>query len=440
MRVVALSLTLLLMAFIQQKDAFALTIILIFALAIAQVVALIKYIERIHVEIHDFFESIKNNDLSEPELKGVSDSYVGYLRNQFGMALQKLRRSRMARDERHHYLTTIMQHVGIGLITFDEEGNIEIMNIAAKRLLKTDHTRNIEELRVISDQLVDSFRTLKTGGRSLIRVETEDEIRQLSVYVIELSMGEANFKLISLQNIQSELEENEMEAWQKLVRVLTHEIMNSVTPISSLATTVESDLVHYLDCGKPICEISQEDLNDIHLAVHTIQRRSEGLIRFVSDFRNLTHTPEPKFEFTEVAGLFDHVRVLFKHEMEVNQIKFTIDVQPENLTIALDPELIQQVLINLLKNAIQAFDEKTDKSIALKAWQDEKGTSWFVVRDNGVGIDEEAQSKIFIPFFTTKKNGSGIGLSLSRQIMRRHNGMISVRSKPNEGTEFVMRF
>ena len=249
-----------------------------------------------------------------------------------------------------------------------------------------------------------------------------------------------NFKLISLQNIRTELEEKEMEAWQKLVRVLTHEIMNSVTPISSLATTVEGELVSHLDNNIGECTMNKEDLEDIHLAVQTIQRRSEGLIRFVNDFRSLTHTPEPKFQMVSVNEMFDQLKILLKHEFEENKIHFTIFVEPTNLTISIDPELIQQVLINLIKNAVQALNEQEDRQIELRAFQDEKNNTLFILKDNGPGIDEEAQTKIFIPFFTTKKTGSGIGLSLSRQIMRQHNGSISVRSKTNLGTEFILRF
>jgi two-component system, NtrC family, nitrogen regulation sensor histidine kinase NtrY len=281
---------------------------------------------------------------------------------------------------------------------------------------------------------------LRTGGRSLITLEIGGDERQLSVYAIELTLGNENFKLISLQNIRSELEEKEMEAWQKLVRVLTHEIMNSVTPISSLANTVEGEIVSYLDKSNEKPDISKDDLEDIHLAVQTIQRRSDGLIRFVNDFRSLTHTPMPQFQMVSVRELFEHVSILMKHDLEINQIRFIVNVKPQNLALTVDPELIQQVLINLLKNAIQALEERENKIIELLAYQDEKNNTLFIVKDNGPGIDEEAQSKIFIPFFTTKKTGSGIGLSLSRQIMRQHNASISVKSKNDEGTEFILRF
>jgi two-component system nitrogen regulation sensor histidine kinase NtrY len=314
------------------------------------------------------------------------------------------------------------------------------MNIAAKRLLKIENIKNISTLNTISEELVKCFWELKTGGRSLINVEIGGDERQLSVYVIELNLGDENFKLISLQNIRSELEEKEMEAWQKLVRVLTHEIMNSVTPISSLANTVEGEIVGYLDYNENQPNIKKEDLEDIHLAVQTIQRRSDGLIRFVNDFRSLTHTPEPKIQMVSVMELFNQISILLKHEVETNHIKFIVNVNPQNLALSIDPELIQQVLINLIKNAVQALEERENKIIELLAYQDEKNNTLFILKDNGPGIEEEAQTKIFIPFFTTKKSGSGIGLSLSRQIMRQHNASLSVKSKLDEGTEFILRF
>lgn len=439
-RITAIALTLFLLFQLVSSDAFSLTIILVLTLVIVQVVALIKFIDKTNQDIVDFFEAIKNNDFSMPRQKSGKDAYSNYLNEQFEMVIKKLKKSKLAKDERQQYLTTIVQHVGIGLITFNEKGHIQIMNIAAKRLLKVENIKNINELKSISEELVKCFWELKTGGRSLITIETGGDERQLSVYAIELTLGNENFKLISLQNIRSELEEKEMEAWQKLVRVLTHEIMNSVTPISSLANTVEGELIGYLDYSEEKPNISKNDLEDIHLAVQTIQRRSDGLIRFVNDFRSLTHTPEPKFQIVSVMQLFDQISVLLKHEIETNQIKFIINVKPQNLALSIDPELIQQVLINLIKNAVQALEERENKIIELLAYQDEKNNTLFVLKDNGPGIDEEAQTKIFIPFFTTKKSGSGIGLSLSRQIMRQHNGSISVKSKVDEGTEFTLRF
>jgi len=230
----------------------------------------------------------------------------------------------------------------------------------------------------------------------------------------------------------------EMEAWQNLVRVLTHEIMNSVTPISSLASTIEEELKTKEIDNQLI--LKEEDKDDVLTAINTIQRRSEGLIRFVRDFRNLTHIPTPNFETLQVIDLIEGINTLLSKELLTNKIAYSSSVTPNNITIEADKALIEQVLINLLKNAIQAFDEETNRLINVNAFKDDKGRVVVSVKDNGSGIDEEALDRIFVPFFSTKKTGSGIGLSLSRQIMRKHKGSLTVISKSDEGTEFMMRF
>jgi nitrogen fixation/metabolism regulation signal transduction histidine kinase len=353
---------------------------------------------------------------------------------------QKLADLRNEKDAQSQYLKTIVQHLGIGLMTFDKSGDVQIINTTAKKLLKVKHLKNIAGLNKLSEPLVKSFESLKTGGQDLIKIQHEGYTYQLSVYAIELTLKGEPFKLITLQNIQSELEEKEMEAWQNLIRVLTHEIMNSVTPISSLAATVDGDLKNNIEENKDRYEIEKDDLDDIHRAIQTIQRRSEGLIRFVSDFRNLTRIPIPQKKEVKVKEIFQRVLTLLKHDLDQFSINVVTSVRPAELSIRVDPELIEQVMINIVKNAIQALSEKTDKQIKLSARIDNKNNVTIRIKDNGSGIDEEALSKIFIPFFTTKKNGSGIGLSLSKQIMRQHKGAIKVVSNLDEGTEFSLRF
>jgi nitrogen fixation/metabolism regulation signal transduction histidine kinase len=352
----------------------------------------------------------------------------------------KLRSARREKDSEFLFFKNIVMHVGIGLIIFKEDGKIEIFNSAARRLLKLNRAENIDDLKEVSEPLVGVFKKLKTGGRELFRLKIGDDIVQLSVYAIELTLRGENVKLVSLQNIQSELEEKEMEAWQNLVRVLTHEIMNSVTPISSLAGIVEEELQQHmaLQQGAPL---SQEQLQDIHLSLQTISKRSEGLIHFVKEFRSLTSIPKPKIGVIQVKSLLEELCMLHRKELMEKAIRLDISVYPEDLTLSADKNMIEQVVINLLKNAMQAFDENAPgKEITLKAYLTEKSRPVISIRDNGTGIDPEALEKIFIPFFTTKKTGSGIGLSLSRQIMRQHQGTLTVKSTVGQGTEFFMRF
>ena len=352
-------------------------------------------------------------------------------------SLNKLKFSRREKDSEHQFFKNIVQHVGIGILTFDEDGVIQIINTAAKRLLKVDRAEKLNDLLDVDPSLVESFKKLKTGGRELLQLKAGDETVQLSFFAIELTLRGKPMKLISMSNIQSELEEKEMKAWQDLVRVLTHEIMNSVTPISSLATVVEGELEAKIKNADMV--LQKEEVEDMHLSLQTISKRSAGLIRFVKEFKNLTHVPKPRLVEVEVKTLLEELAMLHKKELADHGITVELKLQKDDLKVSADKTMIEQVLINLIKNAIQAFDSQTDRKIVLSAHANE-GHVLISVKDNGNGIDSDALEKIFIPFFTTKKTGSGIGLSLSRQIMRQHGGQISVKSKLGEGTEFVLRF
>jgi len=407
LRIAAISFSTFLLADFIQDSLFQLSTLLITVLIIFQLVSLLRFLDI-------------NNELMVQEPS----------KNQVGNE----------KDAQSQYLKTIVQHLGIGLITFDRKGDIQIINTTAKNLLKVSQLKNISGITKLSEPLVKSLKNLKTGGQDLIKIQHEGYTYQLSIYAIELTLKGEPFKLITLQNIQSELEEKEMEAWQNLIKVLTHEIMNSVTPISSLAATVDGNISSNIEMNKDHYEIDKDDLDDIHLAIKTIQRRSEGLIRFVSDFRNLTRIPIPQIKEIKVKEIFQRVITLLKHDLDQDNINVITSIKPDELILKVDPELIEQVMINIVKNAIQAFEEEPRKQIKLSASRDNKNNVTIRIQDNGAGIDEEALGKIFIPFFTTKKNGSGIGLSLSKQIMRQHKGAIKVVSNVDEGTEFSLRF
>ncbi|MGE0771292.1 MAG: PAS domain-containing sensor histidine kinase [Cyclobacteriaceae bacterium] len=403
-----------------------------------QVVQLLKVFEESNENIASFLDSIRFDDLSLTFKTDSKDAGVQRLHRELNEAIASLRSSRNEKDSEFQFFKNIVQHVGIGLLTFKRDGSIQIMNTAAKRLLRVSRSDTLNDLKEVSEPLVEAFLRLKTGGRELVRVTHPDETIQISIYAIELTLRGEVIKLISMNNIQSELEEKEMEAWQNLVRVLTHEIMNSVTPISSLAGVVHEEIDAHIK--NPEARFKPDDLEDMRLSVQTISKRSEGLIRFVREFKNLTQIPKPKMADFVVKPLLDELAMLHKKELSDHNICIEVNVTPEDLCITADKNMIEQVLINLIKNAIQAFDEQTDRKIELSAYQDEKSRPVISVKDNGNGIDPEAMERIFIPFFSTKKTGSGIGLALSKQIMRQHEGRINVRSNPGEGTEFLLRF
>lgn len=404
-----------------------------------QVMQLVKLVESpVQANQASLLDQIRFDEVTTSSKTTSQDENVLRVQREMNEAFNKVKQARKEKDSEYQFFKNIVQHVGIGILTFKKDGAIQIINNAAKRLLRVDRVEHINELREASDALVDAFLKLKTGGRELVRLKAGDETVQLSVFAIELTLRGEEVKLISMNNIQSELEEKEMEAWQNLVRVLTHEIMNSVTPISSLAGIVEEELGKKLNSEEVV--LKKDEAEDMHLSVQTISKRSEGLIKFVKEFRSLTHIPKPKLMQVAVKPLLEELALLHRKELADNGIGISVSTDPETMVVMADKMLVEQVLINLIKNAIQAFGEKTDRQIVMTAYQNETGNVLISVKDNGTGIEPEALEKIFIPFFSTKKTGSGIGLSLSRQIMRQHEGNISVKSVLGEGTEFILRF
>lgn len=432
---VAASLFLLAYGIIDDWGVFMISLFLI--LVVFQIIFLIRYSESSFKKVRLFLDNIKQDKYSQLYPVKFDGTETDDLHIEFNAILAKLKEDQAEKEANYQYFRSVFKHLSIGLITFGENGEIQILNVAAKRILNVDELKNIAEIEQINKELHLAIQNLRTGGSELIKIAHPDGIMQLSVYVIELLMRGERFKLVSLQNIQSELEEKEMEAWQNLVKILTHEIMNSIAPISSLAGTLKGELEHKIEHNEPL---NPSDMEDCMMGISTIEKRSEGLISFVSDFRSLAHIPTPKFGSIGIARLFDQLEILLQNQLENQGITLEKELNPNELILFGDQTQIEQVLINLLQNAIQALDDAEEKKITLRAFIDEAGKIIIEVSDTGKGIEEEALSKIFIPFFTTKKKGSGIGLSLSKQIMRRHKGNIQVRSTLGEGTTFKLIF
>ncbi|MBA4302527.1 Histidine kinase-, DNA gyrase B-, and HSP90-like ATPase [Algoriphagus alkaliphilus] len=432
---VAASLFLLAYAMIDYWGVFMISLFLI--LVVFQIIFLVRYSESSFKKVRLFLDNIKQDKYSQLYPVKFDGTETDDLHIEFNAILAKLKEDQAEKEANYQYFRSVFKHLSIGLITFGENGEIQILNVAAKRILNVDDLKNVGEIESINKELHLAIKNLRTGGSELIKISHPDGIMQLSVYVIELLMRGERFKLVSLQNIQSELEEKEMEAWQNLVKVLTHEIMNSIAPISSLARTLKGEIEHKMDHNEPL---NPTDMEDCLLGITTIEKRSEGLISFVSDFRSLAQIPTPKFGSIGISRLFDQLEVLLQNQLDSKGIKFIKDLNPKELILFGDQMQIEQVMINLLQNAIQAVEDSEEKVIKLSAFIDEAGKIILEVSDTGKGIEEEALGKIFIPFFTTKKKGSGIGLSLSKQIMRRHKGNIQVRSILGEGTTFKLIF
>ena len=413
------------------------TLLIVGAVVAGQTYYLLYYVERTNRDLTRFLQAIRYEDFSQSFIGAGLGSSFNDLKAAFTEVLDAFRKTRSEREENHRYLQTVVQHVGIGLICFKPDGEVVLINTAAQRTLRTASVRNVRDLGEFSDGLVRTLLELEPGQKALLKVDRDGQQLQLMVYATELRMRGQTLTLVSIQNIQRELEEKEMEAWQNLIRVLTHEIMNSVTPIASLASTVKSTIA----VTKPDAssESENEIYQDITEAVSTIEKRSNGLLRFVQTYRELTRIPKPKFELFLASGLFGNLEQLMKAEIRDRGLDFVSSIEPASLSLTADPELVEQVLINLLLNAIQALEGREGR-IRLTGKLDGRGNTIIQVIDNGPGILQEVQDRIFIPFFTTKQEGSGIGLSLSRQIMRLHGGSLSVRSTPGVETVFTLHF
>ncbi len=412
-------------------------------LILYQIYSLIHYVEKTNRDLARFFESIKYEDFSQRFKNNKLGPSFASLQQALSNVADAFRKARAQKEEHYRYLQTVVQHVGIGLIAFQPDGKVELINTAAKRLLKVAHLKNVKSLESKSKTLTKTLLQLKSREKALVKVEDNNELLHLALYATEFKLGGRSFSLVSLQNIHSELEEKEIEAWQKLIRVLTHEIMNSVTPIASLASTINEliqESTKSLDFEKEEAAAAAENLNDISQALQTIQKRSQGLLHFVDAYRNLTLIHQPNFNIFSAKELFTRIEKLMRTNIAKKAVEFKMDVDPESLELTADPELIEQVLINLMLNALQAVEGQKKPKIELNAFLDSNGKIIIRIIDNGPGIPKENLEKIFIPFFSTKEGGSGIGLSLSRQIMRLHKGSISVHSEPHERTVFNLIF
>nr|HPR17143.1 ATP-binding protein [Candidatus Cloacimonadota bacterium] len=387
-------------------------------LVIFQVIDLIRYIQKTNHYLSNFLESIRYSDFSRTfRLEGLGTAY-DELKTAFNEVIEDFQKIRSEKEEHFHYLQNVIQHIGISLIAYRKDGTVEMINNSAKKMFQINRLRNIGELESYSKDLVEKLRRMKSGERSLVQVVDNDMMLQLVVYATEFKIHTRNIILVSIQNIQVELEEQEMDAWQKLIRVLTHEIMNSITPIASLSSTL-NDLLKDIDTTDNIPqEIDDEVVNDIRNSLLTIHKRSTGLIHFVESYRNLTRIPKPKFAIIPLGELLENTHKLLEKDLNSAGIKYVQNIIPEGLEVTADEELIEQVLINLIKNAIHSLSDTENARIEVKAFMDKRGHIAIQVIDNGPGILKDVINKIFVPFFTTKKNGSGIGLSLSRQIMR----------------------
>ncbi|MBJ7879621.1 sensor histidine kinase [Gelidibacter salicanalis] len=406
-----------------------------------QVVGLINFINRMNKKIAFFFNAVENDDSTihfpiDTKNKSVRDLHKSL--NRLNFLIQKIK---IENRQQEHYYHSILEQAAVGFLTLNEKGHILLANKTAKKLFNYDSLTHIQQLKRVDEKLFKLISQLKPFDQKLTSITNERETVQLTIRSKPITVGNENLILIIIQNINYELDENETDSWIKLFRVLTHEIMNSIAPITSLSETL-SHIFENENTKKTPSGLNETDVSNLIKGLDIIKEQGKDLITFVESYRTLTKISKPEKEIISTATLFNKIRILSSQEVGFQKIKFEIAIQSNNLEIYADEKQMIQVLLNLVKNAIQSI-HKTGKEGIIKLIAEKEKNSYNTiihVVDNGPGISPEILNQIFIPFFTTKEDGTGIGLSLSKHIMRLHGGTLSVNSIIGKKTSFSLRF
>jgi len=402
-----------------------------------QILFLNMYMNRIHRDVRKFMEGLRSQDTTQYFNDQKAGRYFGKLYTSFNEITRNFRLVRIEKEVENQFFREALKHSASGLMAVDGNGDISLVNKAALQILGMEKLNKLPELlklhpglseMVASEDLIDQQ----------VKISVDKKMVQLTVKATEMYLEGKPVRIYSMLDITREMDRNEVEAWQKLIRVLNHEITNSVVPLHLLSTSL-FDLFH--DGKKQVTpgEIDDEIIDRTVLGLRTMNKRSGGLSDFINTYKSFTDVGEPDCKSIQVAEMLKHVESLLAEELDQAGVKFSLEPAPSDLQVLADEKLIEQTLINLVKNSIFALEGVKNPVIHCRAFEEGQGIS-IELSDNGRGIPEEIIDHIFTPFFTTRKNGSGIGLSLARQVMQMHNGTIRVSSGEGEYTTFTLRF
>lgn len=412
-----------------------------------QVYFLIRYVNNTNYSLVKFLDALKTEDYSvyfSPSKKGDSFAKVY---DDFNLIIKIFKRNKIEKEAQYKYFKYILEHVNLGIISirkddlFKEQADSELLflNKAACDILQQPQHKYWHRIAKNLPWFEEEVKKLSGGGKSLVDFGDDLIRKQLSLEVIEIQLLNAPYLIIAFQDIRSEIEQKEIEAWHNVIRILAHEMLNSFTPVSSLASTIKS-MTEGVDGGSiNLEELDDEDIRDINMAASTIKKRSDGLLVFVKDYRTISNVPIPKLHPINVKQFLSEIFVLMSSNAKEAEVEIKILPIPANATIRIDRKLIEQVLINLINNSIHALEGVNNPLIKISCIVEQEKTL-LIVSDNGKGIEEKIMNQIFIPFYTTKKNGSGIGLSLSKNIMKKHGGNLLVSSEVGVNTTFTLIF
>jgi len=436
LRIVFISITAVVMAFFYFKGQYIVPIFL-FTLLIAQTYFLIDYVNHTNRKIAYFFDAIKNEDftLRFPEKLNIKSlEELNHSLNMLNVMIQDIHIKKQTQEQ---YYQEIIKQANIGILTFNKKGHILFTNPKMEELLNYRPLNHIKQLTQVDEKLYGLFSELKPFDRKLVQLTNEREKKQIALKSTAITLNEEELLVVVAQDIHQELDEKETDSWVRLIRVLTHEIMNTITPITSISESI----LKYFKTEDGL--LSLKELNDGHIqntvkGLEVIKEQGGDLMEFVQSYRSFLSLPTPDKTLVPAKRLLNKVAVLMNQENQNVHISFETLANPVDLELFIDEKQISQVLINLSKNALQSLGEQENGAIKIIAGTNKQGKKFMEVWDNGPGIPAELMDEIFVPFFTTKNSGTGIGLSLSKQIMHLHGGNIRVTS--NENTIFTLTF
>ena len=413
--------------------------LLLAGVALLQLAEIVHFIRRTNRELARFLDAVRYTDFSQRFQMQQMGAGFEELGEVFTGIVERFQELRNKQEETLRHLRALMEHVPVPLLSVHQDGKLELHNNAARRLFGSTRVERLEDLAAFGEDFQRHIQAVAPGERRLALFRTEDVEQRFTISATEIAIASQVERLVSLQNIQSELDGVQLQAWQDLVRVLTHEIMNSITPVASLAKTA-TDLVE--DAAGKVADHPEviEALEDVKSAVETVARRSDGLMHFVQSYRQLTRLPPPNRKPLQVSEVLHSAAQLVATSWEQKSIALDVSVQPESLSLEADPEMLEQLLLNLLKNAEQALEGRDSARVNVRAYLNRNGHVSLEVADNGPGIDSEVAAKVFVPFFTTKREGSGVGLALTRQIMLAHGGTVVLGNSEAGGARFTLTF
>lgn len=413
--------------------------VILAGIAILQISELFRYVARTNAELMRFLDAARYADFSQRfdvEKMGAGFDELGDV---FSEILKRFQQQRADQEVRLRHLKALTEHVPVPLLSLHPDGKIDIHNNAARRLFGIFQVERLDDIDVFGVDFSRQLQAVRPGERRLATFVVDELEQRLTLSATEVVISGCSEKLVSLQNIQSELDGAQLQAWQDLVRVLTHEIMNSITPVTSLAKTAADLVDDAVDKFSDHAELSSE-LADVKSAVETVARRSDGLMQFVQGYHRLTRLPPPQKQLLPLSELFSSLEQLVSAQWVEKAIQLSLEVEPKSLELWVDREMIEQVLINLLRNAEQALAESTEGKVMVRAKLNRQGHIFIEVNDNGPGVPDDVAQKIFVPFYTTKREGSGVGLALTRQVMLAHGGSVSLGVSDLGGAKFTLTF